>query len=425
MVVSSCSLLFSASDLAGRDGGMSLDGAAPDAETGELAPVSDLGIGQDRAFRNYTAWHTARVGDLTNRQLLRVEVTGSLASMDLLGGSSSGCQGTVHANSTTNPVRGNILTIDLDGLTPCEIGDMLTGPNGSVIVVAASTVGVREVATFYDSEVTGPILLDHFQTNSEAYVTLRADPEQPHQGIQGAGIKIGNGNSLSTALHNVVIEAEHTHLVGFEITWASAAAAGPRRSVVDIRAPGVLLDRLLIHGDYNPMSDGIHIGPSSPGATTAVVRNSFIFHVGRAGIHMQDVTGGQLEVLSCSFANCMQADNIATPEQFACVSVAGGSLGALKLVNTIAVANAGIGIPEFIVDNNNSFLESSHNAAPQASPPFGTDTTSAAMSDFLTFPTNLHLGNTQVENQGIPLDFTHDIDGDLRTESWPIGADQP
>ncbi len=434
LLMSGCSLLFSSSGGASTDAGITpnsdakiIDGGTNADAATSPGEVMQLRIATNGAFQTFEGWKTARSGDLINRQLLRVSTTDSFNDQVLLP-TDGGCSGTLRPGSQEVPIVDGILTIDLaDGSPDCRAGDVLRNDSGdSATVLAAGERGVREFLSVFLDIDTGILLTaDDFTTSSSFYVRVRAGTH--HKGMIGDGVAI-SGTAGSTR-YAVDIDIPYVRLVGFEVTNWPKSGGGSRSAGVNVTANHVVLDRLLVHesGDLGRSSDGIFVA----GADNVTVRNSFVFNVARAGIHMGAAgSGNQLNVLSCSLASCMQEHKDEVSPSYACVSVAPDNNHSLRLINTVAVANAGTN-PEFIAE---FVASSSNNAAPQMTP-FGTNSIPVDEATFAGFPTDLHLsldaalGNT-LEAAGTYLSgMPPDIDNQERpgpdAGAWPIGADYP
>ncbi len=409
LLMSGCSLLFSGSE-ASTDAGTALDGAYDarinaDAAMG-LGDSIRFDIKAGAEFTTFESWKTARNGDLTKRQLLLVNATGSFAITTLTGD----CQGKLRPVSEVSPIVDGLLTIDLDDNSICRVGDTLTNASGdSATVLAAGPVGVRETAVIYEDMAGMVLAQDDFTTSNTTKLTISAG--HAHRGMAGAGVIIRGAPTDSQFA--VEIGVPHVRLIGFEITnWP---ASGGRSAGVNITAKNVLLDRLVVHQPtgktLGAQDDGIFVND----ADNVTVRNSFVFNVGRSGIHMGTAgTNHRLDVLGCSLANCMRGSS---NTNYGCVSV-GGTSHSLRLINTLAYVNQP-GFVEYVAATMTSG-SGSNVSSPIATASFFVN---MATGDLHLSP-SLDLSLTEglyLASLGI------DIDGESRpgpgAGTWLIGAD--
>jgi hypothetical protein len=218
------------------------------------------------------------------------------------------------------------------------------------------------------------------------------------------------------------VGTDYTRVRGFEIrNWINTDTPEPY-SALRIVADYVEVDALLIHDEAGALrvkSDGI---TTAGGATGAVIRNSFLYDLGRAGIddgwNQTESNPEPMVVRNCTLRRCTMF--VDAGDRYGCVSF---NRDKTTVLNTVAMIEGGEG-QAF----RGSFSEGTHHNAGDDGLVPGSPSFTADVS-FFVGPQDLHLTPSpdsplqSCGEVGEELDF--DIDGETRpTDVWSIGADQ-
>ncbi len=404
--LASCSLLFEVADNQAEEDIVL---------TREL--VSTIGIESD--FATLAEWLSLRDGTLPQRQVMRVRSLGQRPGGEhvLAGANCAGLLRPVRADTALT----QLLILDLEpGSAECAAGEILVGTgNVQLEVIEALPKGTSEILRFETSPVLGPLTVDDEIVASEEYrLTLEAGI--PHRGLSDVGIVIEN--PPGTDAHGLRIGTDYTIVRGFEIrSWITTETVDPY-SAVRIAANYVEIDRLLVHDEASALqvkSDGI---TTNSNVTGAIVRNSFLYDLGRAGIDdgwsQSEQNPTPMVVSNCTLRRCTMF--VDAGGRYGCVSF---ERDKSTVFNTIALLEGGVG-SAFL---GNFSSDSDYNAGDEPQTPGALRSYNASPEDFVGL-TDLHLapGSGPLFGCGIegsPLEL--DIDGEERPSSaWSIGADQ-
>jgi hypothetical protein len=239
----------------------------------------------------------------------------------------------------------------------------------------------------------------------------------------------------SSAGQAIQIFDRYTRIEGLEITGWSAGEANSYDGI-NIRGQDILVDGVIVHDDEGPEdnADCNGIALEEPHAS-AVVRNSMVYNISRAGIIIMWAEYASLVVQSSTVWSCVLADD--NPQLYGCVSIRGGVGSEILAENVIAMGSMGVG--DFSAegptpDEVGAFRISSRSnlSSDDTAPGSGSQVDKLPDAQFVSLPPgpiDLHLRDDAAAiNGGVNLsaDFVGDIDGQTRpaTGAWDIGADE-
>jgi hypothetical protein len=287
------------------------------------------------------------------------------------------------------------------------------------------------IACYADASDTQSVQVAGWTTSStnalRVFTPTTADTvgaSQRHTGVAGTGYVIETG---ATA-HVLDIQSDHVTLEGLEITgWVNEPANNSWEGV-HVAADQALLQDLLVHDDLhptttNPNADGINLNSMSDGQSVTI-RNCVVYNISRGAINYQGALALTVTIESCTVhntgASLTQADGQ-------------GGINITSAVSTVDVSNtisvgSGAGAD---FKTGSPWGSSSHNLSSDGSAPgTGSLLNKAAAGLFVDVTAgaeDLHLAaGAEAIDKGKDLSsrFNTDIDGQIRTGTWDIGADE-
>ncbi|MHC4414872.1 MAG: right-handed parallel beta-helix repeat-containing protein [Planctomycetota bacterium] len=275
--------------------------------------------------------------------------------------------------------------------------------------------GRREVGVCYnDSAFLGRLVISGSTTDATRFMWLTVAAGQGHNGIKNSGPAI-DANGGWGGLNAIDVEDEYTRIEGLEIR--EIQDLGSAVYFADSpAADGGLVSGVFVHSCWQNSNAGVDIG-----AQNVTVRNC-IFTGG---------TSSAIRLLTNSTATIENCTLYGEPSSGGGVTDQPGTTVSIK--NTIAV-NYDTG-KAFVLWSGISYFGNNMLAANGATgfdpdaqdggnqlPPSNLDKlfVSAATSDFHLNPTGHRAGNTGLNLSG----FSDDVDGETRTATWDIGADE-
>jgi hypothetical protein len=139
----------------------------------------------------------------------------------------------------------------------------------------------REVGLIYESldsavDIAGSI------TDCVRFMQLSVHLAARHDGTAGSGVVL-DPSAAGTA---VTVQTDYTRIDGLEITgWTGADSEAVR-----INAQNTTFSHMIVHGAADTDTDGFYLVPNQ-GDWLASIRNTIIYDVGRAGVHLENNAG--------------------------------------------------------------------------------------------------------------------------------------
>jgi hypothetical protein len=300
--------------------------------------------------------------------------------------------------------------------------------SASDLVVAGQT---WNIACYADAAETTPVTISGWTSSADRHLRIftpvgphEVGTSQRHTGAAGTGFVFKTG----TAAHVLDITSDHVRLEGLEITGWLNSSSNSSWEAVHVAADGARLEALIIHGDdwsatSNPNADAINLNGMSAGQAVTI-RNSLIYDISRGAINYQGTAALKVTVESCTIHD--------TGTSAAAADGQGGlhiasTTATLEVVNTISVGS-GSGTD---FNSGASWGSSSNNISSDTSAPGSGSLSSKLAANLFTSTTkggeDLHLkkGSEAVDKgKDLSSRFSVDIDGQTRTGTWDIGADE-
>ena len=225
--------------------------------------------------------------------------------------------------------------------------------------------GRAEVGIAYDDEVgadfTDVLVVNGATTDADHDITLTVDGDNRHYGRAGDGVvldPVAAGHAIT------VDQVDYVHIEWLEITgWTGDSAEAVR-----INADNTLYEFMIVHDPVDPCTandcetDGFYL--QADGDWTATIRNSIVYNIDRAGIHMQNIGGGvSTQVLNLENLTVYNNGRSGTPSTNENAMAGGITVAAttnhsstINARNVISVGNVdvdGDGDADFNVDQGN------------------------------------------------------------------------
>ena len=286
----------------------------------------------------------------------------------------------------------------------------------------------NEIGIAYaDTDFVDHVLIQGASTDADHFITLTADAGNRHLGIANGGVVL---DPSSTNDHAIEVWTDYTRVEWLEITgWE-----GNSTEAVRIDADLTEYEFLLIHGGpetSDSEQDGIYVG-SNPNSYTATIRNTIVYRVPRAGIHLQNHMAGPS--LTLNVENVTLYDNGFVGIDFQRGGLTNrGEAGAIATINAKNVLSVGNTNNDYTTIGPAASWGSSDNNLDSDGTAQGTNPVNSSVaavmfvSDVLGTE-DLHIQPTSsAENTGADLSgsFSLDIDGGTRPAGqWDIGADE-
>ncbi|MBD3345715.1 MAG: hypothetical protein GF401_11700 [Chitinivibrionales bacterium] len=245
-------------------------------------------------------------------------------------------------------------------------------------------------------------------TSASDYIRISVADGYRHNGVAGSGV----------VLHGYIFFNElnpaYTKIEWLEITGPDATGSDNDAAKIDVSANWTI-DHCIIHDDGSSDVQGVFIGSGSDSVT---VKNSIIYNMSGCGIQTAGAEG--LEFLNNTIYNCISYG----------VRITNNSIALVR--NVIAVDNGGGEDPDFYANSSTWESQCSHNLSSDESAP-GDDATAVydAIASDLFLSTelgseDLHIQvGSPAQNAGTTLSGGGtDIDGQSRSGTWDIGADE-
>ncbi|MFC2092070.1 fibronectin type III domain-containing protein, partial [Elusimicrobiota bacterium] len=272
-----------------------------------------------------------------------------------------------------------------------------------------------EIGVCYaDSVIDDTVIIDGSITSDTNYMKLTAAESDRHTGAAGTGVVIdptANG-------HVVDIRDDHTVVEWLEITgWVNTPVNS--MEAVHAEADQLVIRNMIIHdNDYanNANADGIcHEIDNS----TVTVINCIVYNITRGGIVIQGGTNRYMNAYNCTVYNVSGDDSMA--------NMYVGTGNTFNAINCISMKSGRYG--DFV---GSSWGNSRNNISHDGTAPGADSQTYVELDDmFVSLSTgseDLHLVDLSLAvdkgTDTISGIFTDDIDGDTRTGTWDIGADE-
>ena len=306
--------------------------------------------------------------------------------------------------------------------------DFDTWSNGTDLV----TPNLRwAIACYADAKETMPFKISGWTTSPKNHLRIFA-PSKPdevgasqrHSGKAGTGFVIDTG----TAAHAITIESSEVWLEGLEVTGWLNDTANASWEGIHVAADGALIDGMIIHDDTvvgttNPNGDAISLNDLQAGQVVTV-RNCAIYNISRGAVNYQGSEALLVNIESCTIHNT--GTSLAQADSQGGISIA-GTAATVSVVNTISV---GSGSGEDF-KSGSGFGGSSNNLSSDDSAPGSGSLTQTLGADLFVSTTagseDLHLvSGAAAVGQGKDLSksFDLDIDNEVRSAPWDIGADE-
>jgi hypothetical protein len=289
------------------------------------------------------------------------------------------------------------------GGTYSTLASAIEAANDAGDLVALDTAVDIVISGNWVSADTTAVSVDGFtSTDSDNNITIRTTGEARHEGKWDASKYRLSSSAIALTLN------EYCTIDGLQIE-CSASSGAIRGVNINITGIYVIADSVLVKGNLTGTAAGYGFRVSSSLASTLSVRNSVAYN----WINGSTASGGftsssssTVITLNCTAYNCYRG-----------FYQAAGALVSTNCINQLAGIDGFAGPITGL--NNCSDIASD---APGTSPVTGTVLfADAANGDF-----HLSASDTVAKDQGADLsgDFTTDIDGQTRTGTWDIGADE-
>lgn len=306
--------------------------------------------------------------------------------------------------------------------------DFDTGTGGRDLVAANRR---WELACYADATETSSVTITGWTTSTDnplrifaPWLADQVGTPQRHMGHAGAGFVItpaGPG-------HAVQVQVDHVQIDGLEIAGWQNDVEGASYEGVHLAADDTVLQDLLIHDDLhpgvtNPNGDGINLNEMKAGQSVTI-RNCMIYGISRGAINYQDALALSITIQSCTIHDT--GTTLANADDEGGINIA-STTAAVEVTNTISVGSASG--DDF--KSGSGWSGSSNNISSDASAPGGSSITAVSASTLFVSLTSgsedLHLvAGCAAVDAGASLSgsFSTDIDAELRTAPWDIGADE-
>ncbi len=380
-----------------------------------------------RDFATLQAWENARDGDLLNRHYFATSAqAGAFSEGELVFGQTSGAQGTYLQEQSIPSSSETRMSLDsVSGIF--QAGETLIGATSGASTTLdniISTTGTIEKAEVYaDSPFQTGLIIDGSITDADHYMWLSVPPSERHQGQAGLGVVLDPIN-LGHVIH---INDAYTHIEGLEITGWPNQNGSNAWSGIYVEAGNALLENLLIHDDdaggfSNSDADAINL-KGMAGTQSVTIRNNIIYNIGRGAIHYEGTANIIVNIHNVNIYNTgisAGADGEGGINN-------NSTTATLNVINTLSL-NSGSG-NDF--KNAGIYGDVSNNISSDFSAPGINSLTQVLAQNLFVSITpgseDLHLNATgSAVDTGIDLSaqFIGDIDSEVRTGLWDIGADE-
>jgi hypothetical protein len=272
----------------------------------------------------------------------------------------------------------------------------------------------REVGVcFNDGPFPGRISFNDSTTDADHYMTLTVAANQRHNGTAGTGARMDGGGGYSA--RPIDVKDAYTRIEWIEVTnWLDDhSGIYFDESPADDNADGSSVSNVLLHNFFTGNSDAAIMIR----ADNVTVRNAVIYDGDGEGIRVQLGTGAVIE--NCTVHGILGEG----------VRQISGTSATFR--NTISTASSN---SDFFLEGTVDYFD--YNMYGSTSGGFATganDQLAPLDPDDLFISSSPGLENLHLEasghnagNRGLALTaaFTDDIDGQVRTGSWDIGADE-
>lgn len=291
------------------------------------------------------------------------------------------------------------------------------------------------IACYKDKTDTFNVTIDGWTCDSANYLRIftpvkpyEAGKDQRHTGIAGTGYRL----APTIAGDGIRILDNYVRIEGIEVTdWTTNS--GGSFDGINIEADKALIEYVIVHDDGHDTvanSDANGINLEDVNNATCTVRNSIVFGIARSGITIhQNIVNSVLNIENCTVYRCLERDN---SNAYGCVVLRGSTNDTINARNVIGIdtlaANKDFAHFAYAgcVWGNSSNNISSDSSAPGPNSQYK-KTASSLFQSAVKGSENLHLlSGAPARSAAVNLSssFIRDMDGQIRTGAWDIGADE-
>lgn len=282
---------------------------------------------------------------------------------------------------------------------------------GDLVTLQQIHTGVLYNDSIYEASTT--TTFDGSTTDASYYMKLTVAPGERHTGIPGTGV-LFDGHDNATCIN---ISDPYTR-----VEWISAknCTGSNGRDIFRIQSTNALIEYLLGFSQEDSTNSTVAVDFDDMSGGVGTIRNSIIIDADSRGIYSSG-TAAPGETITIQNVTLYNTNGR---------GVQGLTDNTTNVTNTIAV-NSGTQDYDIILGTQTNTI-SSDTSGSLASRVVTTNCAPGAGSwvifnNLTSGKENLHLKNCP-ENDAVgassTLSFTFDIDGDIRTAPWDIGADQ-
>jgi len=253
-------------------------------------------------------------------------------------------------------------------------------------------------------------------TDTDHYIKIWTDPNEGyrHDGTAGTGYRL----DITDGSQVIYIRESHVKIFGLELTGSGTEYgfyAAAWESIDDIELAYNLIHDL---GGTDASSGGITFGTSTRYISNLKFYNNIIYNIGGSGFHSKSASSNSGNIFNNTIFNCNKSNNVweagirDESGQFVFKNNAVFDSGNKDYYGNEATQNGG---------SNNASSDDTGNSGLQnlSSSNQFVDTTDGSEDLHLKSGADLIDAGTDLSSY-----FTDDIDGDTRSGTWDIGADE-
>jgi len=367
--------------------------------------VNSIGT-NSRDFSTLQAWEDARDGVLTTRQVFKITAqSGAFQDGETIS-NGSGVSGTYVKERDTPSAVETYMTLDNVIGGSFSAGNTLTGASSTksaTLSEIVTTTGTIENGEAYnDSVFTAGITISGSTVNSSHYMRLIAEPRSEHRGVVGTGVTISANTFSSVYLYDdySIIERLIIDKTGMNnsalISYSSRTGLILRNNLI-FKSPG----------SYYQANDGINIACNSSNSS---IYNNIVYGFGQG------------------IAVCGNSDKVYNNTSMNSVNGFYRNGNSPELRNNAGLNNT----TDFNINSGAWHASSSNNLSSDSAAPGVNSKINQYLPDLKFVSTDpdfidLHLASgSSAKDAGADLSvtFVADLDNQIRSGAWDIGADE-